>query len=118
VLAFNYNTNGSYEFWDSKSGTSMTGTKAAANFATGIALNSEPRKTQTATSKAWMGELKIFNYALDSTRVCQRTNCAYDQVGSVAPTPAPTNDHLHRLGWRAGIGMAKRGGMAVAGPDE
>jgi hypothetical protein len=67
VLAFNDNTNGRYEFWDSKSGTSMTGTKAATNFATGIALKLGTTQNPSRYFNGMVGEVRIFNWVLDAT---------------------------------------------------
>jgi hypothetical protein len=89
VLAFNYHTNGSYDFWDSKSGTSMTGTKTAANFATGIALQLGTTQNPNRYFKGMVGEIKIFNYALDSTAFASERTALTTKWAEAPPTPAP-----------------------------
>ena len=67
VLAFNYNTNGNYEFWDSKSGTSMSGTKAATNFATGNVLKLGTTQNPSRYFKGMVGEVKLYNQVLSAS---------------------------------------------------
>ena len=67
VLGFNYNTNGSYAFWDSKSGTSLTGTKAAASFATGNVLKLGTTQNANRYFKGMVGEVRIYNQVLSAS---------------------------------------------------
>ncbi|HWH71132.1 MAG TPA: LamG-like jellyroll fold domain-containing protein, partial [Candidatus Sulfotelmatobacter sp.] len=66
VLGFNYNTNGSYEFWDSKSGASMVGTKAATNFATGNVLKLGTTQNPNRYFKGMVGEVRLYNQVLSA----------------------------------------------------
>ena len=91
VLAFNYNTNGSYTFWDSKSGTSMTGTRAAVNFATGNVLKLGTTQNGSRYFKGMVGEVKIFNGVLDATTFANERNNLVTKWVQPLPPPALTN---------------------------
>jgi hypothetical protein len=91
VLAFNYNTNGTYQFWDSKSGISMTGTKAAANFATGSVLKLGTTQNGSRYFKGMVGEVKIYNRVLDATMFSNERNALVAKWVQSPPAPVPTN---------------------------
>ncbi|MDB6112815.1 MAG: Pectate lyase superfamily protein [Pedosphaera sp.] len=91
VLAFNYDTNGSYQFWDSKSGTSLTGTKAATNFATGNALKLGTTQNGSRYFKGMVGEVKLYNRVLDATTFGNERNALVAKWIQAPPAPAPTN---------------------------
>ncbi|VGO15729.1 Arylsulfatase [Pontiella desulfatans] len=75
VLAFNYDdATGAYDFWESKSGTSTTGTLAAADFST-----AEPVSLGSAASAAryldgMVGEVKVFGSRLNPTHFKRQRN--------------------------------------------
>jgi hypothetical protein len=122
VLAFNYNTNGSYEFWDSKSGTSMTGTKTATNFATGNVLKLGTTQNGNRYFKGMVGEVKLYNYVLDATTFSNERNALVTKWVQVPPTPTPTNitytvsGGVLVLNWPNGAGwqlQAQTNGLSV-----
>ncbi len=92
VLAFNYNAlNGSYDFWDSKSGTSLTGTKVAANFATGNVLKLGTTQNPSRYFKGMVGEVEIFSGVLDASTFSTERNALVAKWVEVPPIPPPTS---------------------------
>ena len=86
VLAFNYNTNGDYQFWDSKSGTSVTGIKAATNFATGNALKLGTTQNGSRYFKGIVGEVKLYNWSLDAVTLSNERNALVAKWVQPPPT--------------------------------
>ncbi len=67
VYAFNYSASGnSYEFWDSKSDSSMTGTVANGDFSLSIAVTLGSTENSGRYFNGMVGEVKIYNAALSS----------------------------------------------------
>ena len=91
VMAFNYNTNGAYQFWDSKSGTFMLGTKAAANFTTGNVLKLGTTQNGNRYFKGIVGEVKLYNRVLDAATFTTERNALVAKWVQVPPAPTPTN---------------------------
>jgi hypothetical protein len=67
VYAFNYDaTTGAYDFWDSKNNSSMTGTKAAADFSTPRHFTLGTMDTPARYINGMVGEVKIYDDVLSA----------------------------------------------------
>lgn len=68
VYAFNYNAgNDTYEFWDSKNGSSITGSIDHADFSLDAPVSIGSISGESRYFDGWIGEVKVMNAALDAS---------------------------------------------------
>jgi hypothetical protein len=114
VYAFNYDaTTGAYDFWDSKNNSSMTGTKAAADFSTARHFTLGTMDTSARYINGMVGEGKIYDDVLSAEDFqAQREALVEKWIVSGSPikahTPQPGIGATHVpldqvLSWTTGL---------------
>jgi arylsulfatase A-like enzyme len=91
IYAFNYNaSSGVWTFWDSKGGSERTGFIAAANFSTANAVTLGSTTSANRYINGMIGEVKIFNAALDATQFASERAAMTTKWVTVTDTFPPT----------------------------
>ncbi|MCK4958760.1 MAG: sulfatase-like hydrolase/transferase, partial [Planctomycetes bacterium] len=94
VYAFNYSASGnSYEFWDSKSDSSTTGTVTAGDFSLSTVVTLGSTDNSNRYMRGMVGEVKIYNAALSSGEFETQRDALVTKwvviVDNDPPTPNP-----------------------------
>ncbi len=114
VYAFNYDaTTGAYEFWDSKNNSSMTGTKAAADFTTSRHVTLGTTDNSGRYVHAMVGEVKIYDDVLSAEELAAEREAMAEKwivsgspLKAHAPEPAIGSTHVPiepALNWTTGL---------------
>ncbi len=91
IYALNYNaSSGVWTFWDSKGGSERTGIIAAANFSTASAVTLGSTTSANRYINGMIGEVKIFNAALDATQFASERAAMTTKWVTVSDTSPPT----------------------------
>ena len=125
VMAFNYNASeNSYEFWDSKSKSTLSGTMNHADFSTDEAVNLGSTNNAARYFKGYIGELKIFNSTLSNENFIQEQDAFFEKWiaadnESEAPKPDPATFSIDpQAAGSSIISMTATAGYDENGPVE